>query len=50
MKSRIRRIQRDRLRHQMMKEVPKATLVIVNPTHYAVAIRYAMESMAPPWW
>ncbi len=48
MKSRIRRIQRDRLRHQMMKEVPKATLVIVNPTHYAVAIRYALDSMATP--
>ena len=31
MKARIRRMQRDRLRHQMMKEVPKATAVIVNP-------------------
>jgi flagellar biosynthetic protein FlhB len=48
MKSRIRRIQRDRLRHQMMKEVPTATLVIVNPTHYAVALRYALDSMATP--
>jgi len=48
MKSRIRRIQRDRLRHQMMKEVPKATLVIVNPTHYAVALRYSLDSMATP--
>ncbi|MGD0363059.1 MAG: EscU/YscU/HrcU family type III secretion system export apparatus switch protein [Bryobacteraceae bacterium] len=48
MKARIRRIQRDRLRHQMMKEVPKATAVIVNPTHYAVALRYAMDSMATP--
>lgn len=48
MKARIRRIQRDRLRHQMMKEVPKATAVIVNPTHYAVALRYALDSMATP--
>jgi flagellar biosynthetic protein FlhB len=32
----------------MMKEVPKATAVIVNPTHYSVAIRYEMESMAAP--
>ncbi len=48
MKSRIRRIQRDRLRHQMMKEVPKATAVVVNPTHYAVALRYALDSMATP--
>lgn len=48
MKARIRRLQRDRLRHQMMKEVPKATAVIVNPTHYAVAIRYQMDSMSAP--
>jgi flagellar biosynthetic protein FlhB len=32
----------------MMKEVPKATAVIVNPTHYAVAIRYSLESTAAP--
>lgn len=48
MKARIRRIQRDRARRQMMKEVPKATAVIVNPTHFAVAIRYQMDSMAAP--
>ena len=48
MKSRIRRIQRERLRHKMMKEVPKATAVIVNPTHYAVALRYSLDSMATP--
>lgn len=48
MKARIRRIQRDRLRHKMMKEVPKATAVIVNPTHFAVALRYSMDSMATP--
>jgi flagellar biosynthetic protein FlhB len=47
-KARIRRIQRDRLRHKMMKEVPKATAVIVNPEHYAVALRYALDSMATP--
>jgi flagellar biosynthetic protein FlhB len=48
MKARIRRLQRDRARKQMMKEVPKATAVITNPTHFAVAIRYNMESMAAP--
>src|SRR5271169_5623415 len=48
MKARIRRLQRDRMRRQMMKEVPKATAVVVNPTHYAVAIRYLMESMSAP--
>lgn len=47
-KMRIRRIQRDLARRQMMKEVPKATAVIVNPAHYAVAIRYSMESSAAP--
>ena len=48
MKLRVRRIQRDFARRTMMREVPKATAVIVNPTHYAVAITYAMESMTAP--
>lgn len=48
MKQRVRRIQRDLARRNMMKEIPKATAVIVNPTHFAVAIRYEMESMAAP--
>jgi flagellar biosynthetic protein FlhB len=48
MKGRIRRIQRDLARRNMMKDIPKATAVIVNPTHYSVAIRYEMESMAAP--
>ena len=48
MKSRIRRLQRDRARRNMMKEVPKATALVVNPTHFAVAIRYQVESMAAP--
>jgi flagellar biosynthesis protein FlhB len=47
-KQRIRRIQRDFARRQMMKEVPKATAVIVNPTHYAVAIKYSLDSFAAP--
>jgi len=47
-KGRIRRIQRDLARRSMMKEVPNATAVIVNPTHYSVAIRYEMDSMAAP--
>ncbi|HZU26255.1 MAG TPA: EscU/YscU/HrcU family type III secretion system export apparatus switch protein [Bryobacteraceae bacterium] len=48
MKMRVRRIQRDLARRHMMREVPKATAVIVNPTHYAVAIRYELGSMAAP--
>jgi flagellar biosynthetic protein FlhB len=47
-KMRIRRMQRDFSRRRMMQEVPQATAVIVNPTHYAVAIRYEMDTMAAP--
>jgi flagellar biosynthesis protein FlhB len=47
-KGRIRRLQRDLLRRRMMSEVPRATAVIVNPTHYAVAIRYQAQAMAAP--
>ncbi len=48
LKARVRRIQRDVARRNMMKEIPQATAVIVNPTHYSVAIRYETESMAAP--
>ncbi|HTW66149.1 MAG TPA: EscU/YscU/HrcU family type III secretion system export apparatus switch protein [Bryobacteraceae bacterium] len=47
-KSRVRRLQRDLARRNMMKEIPNATTVVVNPTHFAVAIRYEMETMAAP--
>jgi flagellar biosynthetic protein FlhB len=47
-KARIRRLQRDMRRKNMMKEIAKATAVIVNPTHYAVAIRYEQGVMAAP--
>ena len=47
-KARIRRLQMAMRRRHMMKDVPKATAVIVNPTHYAVAIRYDMEAMPAP--
>lgn len=47
-KMRIRRLRRELLRRQMMKQVPQATAVIVNPTHFAVAIRYDMETMSSP--
>jgi flagellar biosynthetic protein FlhB len=48
MKQRVRRIQRDMARRNMMREIPNATAVIVNPTHFAVAIRYEMEGMTAP--
>lgn len=47
-KMRVRRLQRDLLRRQMMKEIPKATAVVVNPTHYAVAIKYVVDSPGAP--
>lgn len=47
-KQRVRRIQRDLARRNMMKEIPNASAVIVNPTHFSVAIRYEMETMAAP--
>jgi len=47
-KMRIRRLQRDVRRCRMMDEVKTATAVVVNPTHYAVAIRYVHDSMAAP--
>ncbi len=48
MKARIRRLRRELLRRQMMREVPSATAVIMNPTHFAVAIRYEMQDMTSP--
>lgn len=48
MKMRVRRIRRDLLRRRMMQQVPQATAVIVNPTHYAVAIRYDMNGSGAP--
>lgn len=47
-KARIRRLRRELLRRRMMAEVPKATAVIMNPTHYAVALRYDQQAMPAP--
>jgi flagellar biosynthesis protein FlhB len=47
-KMRIRRLQRDVRRRRMMDEVKTATAVVVNPTHYAVAIRYHHDTMEAP--
>jgi flagellar biosynthetic protein FlhB len=48
MKSRIRRIRRDMARRRMMHEIATATAVVVNPTHYAVALRYDAKSPGAP--
>jgi flagellar biosynthetic protein FlhB len=47
-KMRIRRLQRDARRRRMMEDIKTATAVVVNPTHYAVAIRYQHEMMSAP--
>ena len=47
-KSRIRSIQREMARRRMMAEVPKADVVITNPTHLAVALRYDQSNMPAP--
>lgn len=47
-KSRIRQVRMERARHRMMDAVPRADVVIVNPTHYAVALEYKMEKMDAP--
>ncbi|MGE4234014.1 MAG: flagellar biosynthesis protein FlhB [Bacteriovoracia bacterium] len=47
-KARIRSIQRDMARKRMMKAVPKADVIITNPTHIAIAIQYKPEDMVAP--
>lgn len=47
-KSRIRQAQQALSRRRMMQEVPKADVVVTNPTHYAVALRYSAGKMRAP--
>ncbi|MDX3926395.1 MAG: flagellar biosynthesis protein FlhB [Shinella sp.] len=47
-KARLRSIQRDRARRRMITAVPRATLVIANPTHFAVALRYVRDEDDAP--
>ena len=47
-KSRIRRIQIEMAKQRMLQEVPKANVVLVNPTHVAVALRYDAKTMEAP--
>lgn len=47
-KSRLRQIRMERSRKRMMAAVPEATVVITNPTHYAVALRYERTDMDAP--
>ena len=47
-KARIRQMQREMARRRMMAEVPTADVVVTNPTHYAVALKYAEGKMGVP--
>ena len=48
MKGRIRAMQRAMSRRRMMQDVPQADVVITNPTHYAIALRYESGKMDAP--
>jgi flagellar biosynthetic protein FlhB len=47
-KGRIRSLQREIAMRRMMEEVPKADVIVTNPTHYAVALRYDQGTMQAP--
>ena len=47
-KGRIRQLQREMAQRRMMAEVPEADVVITNPTHYSVALKYNPETMETP--
>ncbi|HEX7085459.1 MAG TPA: flagellar biosynthesis protein FlhB [Vicinamibacterales bacterium] len=47
-KNRIRRVMVETVRRRMMAAVPKATVVVTNPTHYAVALQYERSRMSAP--
>jgi flagellar biosynthetic protein FlhB len=47
-KARVRRVQREMFRRRMLKATEKATVVITNPTHYAVALEYNRDKAPAP--
>lgn len=47
-KARLRQLRMERARKRMMAKVPEATVVVTNPTHYAVALKYVREQMEAP--
>ncbi len=47
-KGRQRQLQMEMAQRRMMEEVPTADVVVTNPTHYAVALRYDSENMGAP--
>jgi flagellar biosynthesis protein FlhB len=47
-KGKIRRLQQQMARRRMMAEVPKADIIVTNPTHFAVALQYREKEMRAP--
>ena len=47
-KQRLRRLRMDRARKRMMSNVPKADVIITNPTHFAIALQYDLKTMKAP--
>lgn len=47
-KAKIKKIRLERAKRRMMAQVPEATVVIMNPTHFAVALKYKSGKMAAP--
>jgi flagellar biosynthetic protein FlhB len=47
-KAKVKQIRQERSRRRMMAAVPEATVVIMNPTHFAVALKYESGKMAAP--
>jgi len=48
LKSRIKQVQREMARQRMMSEIPEADVVVTNPTHIAVALKYDQKEMPAP--
>ena len=46
-KNKIRQLRMFRLKKRMMQKVPKASVIITNPTHYAIALQYEKDMNAP---
>lgn len=47
-RARVRSLQREMARRRMMEDVPRADVVVTNPTHLAIALRYDPQQMAAP--
>ncbi|MCK5126309.1 MAG: flagellar biosynthesis protein FlhB [candidate division Zixibacteria bacterium] len=48
LKSHIKQVQREMAQRRMMSEIPEADVVVTNPTHYAVALKYDVDTMSAP--